>query len=178
VTPRYCELRDRGPRRLFLDADDRTHCSAALPAGTWHCSSIVACCAAVVVGGKNCWVTAAGRLSGIVGRGTGKPKTMLLAPSTGRPTCGGAGSSSASPGPARAMPSTALWKNALLVAAMAVVLAGACVRACTEIDAHKHSTRRSWLSSRGSLFSLSIYAPGCIIATFFPPLLCSLDDTS
>jgi hypothetical protein len=48
----------------------------------------------------------------------GKPKIMLLAPSSGRrPTCG---SSSASPaGAARAMPSTPQCKKALLVAAMA-----------------------------------------------------------
>jgi hypothetical protein len=47
----------------------------------------------------------------------GKPKIMLLAPSSGRrPT---SGSSSATPRAARAMPSTPQCKKALLVAAMA-----------------------------------------------------------
>jgi hypothetical protein len=103
---------ERGPRRLFLDAD-RAHWSAADAAARGHCSGAGAGAGAAgaTVAGKNCWVTAAAVLVGTPG--TGKPK-IILVPSSGRRSA--CSSSSAT---ARAMPSTAPWKD-LLVAAMAV----------------------------------------------------------
>jgi hypothetical protein len=154
VTPRYCELRDRGPRRLFLDAD-RAHWSAADGgAATWHCS--VACAGGAAAAGKNCWVTAAEAADGRVSApGTGKPKIILPAPSSGcrRPTC------SSSSATARAMPSTPPppWKD-LLVAAMAVP------HYCYHVQ--KSQAHTNTHTHGRVLGSRLLYVMECIIGTF------------